>query len=39
MFLRKANLAMGECADEAGMGARNLPCALAITSPGRLLTE
>lgn len=38
MFLRKANLAMKMCADEKGIGARNMPCALAITSPGKVLT-
>jgi len=38
MFLRKANLAFKECATEANIGARNMPCALAITSPGRLLS-
>jgi len=39
MFFRKANLAMKDCADEFGMGARNMPCALAITSPGKLLSQ
>lgn len=37
LFLRKANLAWKECASEGNIGARNMGCALQITSPGRLL--
>jgi len=39
IFLRKCNLAFKTCADEGGIGARRLPCALAITSPnGKILS-
>jgi hypothetical protein len=39
MFLRKSNLAFKHCASEDGIGSRNMPCGLAITSPGRLMSQ
>jgi len=37
LFLRKCNLAFKECASEGVIGAKQMGCALQITSPGRLL--
>jgi len=37
LFLRKANLAWKECADDSGISSRNMNCALHYTSPGEIM--